>query len=91
MKTKCPICGQSAYHQVARSEYAPVAPQVAGGVAVALVFVLSRKRRFHCEKCGEYFYSHTIGSRLWFVLWTLFWLLVAFAIIGILIPTSSIQ
>jgi len=47
------------------------------------MYALSRKHRFHCEKCGGYFYSHTIGSRLWFVLWTVFWLLLALAIVRI--------
>ena len=83
MNIKCPSCGQSAYHQVSRPEYAPVAPQIVGGLATALMYALSRKHRFHCEKCGGYFYSHTIGSRLWFVLWTVFWLLLALAIVRI--------
>ncbi len=85
MNIKCPGCGQSAYHQVARPEYPPVAPQMAGGVAMALVFVLSRKHRVRCEKCGNCFYSHTLGSRLWLALWTIFWFLLACVIFRILI------
>jgi len=90
MKIKCPICGHSAYHQVARPEYPPVAPQMAGGIALALVFVLSRKHRFCCEKCGPFFYSHTLGSRIWFALWTVFWLGVAFGLLRILLRASGL-
>ena len=85
MNIKCPICGHSMYHQVARPEYPPVAPQMLGGIAMAFVFVLSRKHRFRCENCGDFFYSHTIASRLWFALWTLFWISIALGILGILI------
>src|SRR2546421_4748567 len=48
---KCSACGEtSARHQVARSEYSPVAPQVIGGILLAFVFTLSRKRRFRCDR-----------------------------------------
>lgn len=52
---------------------------------MAFVFVLSRKRRFRCEKCSELFVSHTAGTRLWLALWILFWALLAIAIAGMLI------
>jgi len=81
MAIKCPACRQRTSHQVARSEYDPVAPQFVGGIVMAFVFVLSRKRRFRCDHCGELFYAHTIGSRIWLVLWIWFVLSVAFAII----------
>jgi len=56
MALKCPACGEiNARHQVSRSEYDPVAPQLPGGIVMAFVFVLSRKRRFHCDRCGELF------------------------------------
>jgi ribosomal protein L32 len=90
MAIKCTACGEaSARHQVARAEYAPVAPQIVGGVVMAFVFALSRKRRFRCEKCGELFYSHTIGSRLWLTLWIVFWVSLAFGIIGLLVDGSG--
>jgi len=72
----------SARHQVARPEYDPVAPQLVGGILMAFVFVLSRKRRFRCERCAQLFYSHTLGSRIWLGLWILFWVSVAFGILS---------
>jgi predicted RNA-binding Zn-ribbon protein involved in translation (DUF1610 family) len=85
MAIKCPACGEtSARHQVARSEYDPVAPQFAG-ILMAFVFVLSRKRRFRCEQCGQLFFSHTAGSRVWLALWILFWVSLAFGIVSVLI------
>jgi predicted RNA-binding Zn-ribbon protein involved in translation (DUF1610 family) len=86
MPIKCPACGETcARHQVARSEYDPVAPQFAGGIVMAFVFVLSRKRRFRCERCGDLFYSHTTGSRIWLGLWVVFWAWLAFIILSALI------
>ncbi len=85
MAIKCPACGEtSAQHQVARSEYDPVAPQMVGGIVLAFVFVLSRKRRFRCDRCGELFYSHTVSSRVWFAFWVLFWVSLAFGFVGML-------
>jgi len=55
---------------------------------MAFVFVLSRKRRFRCERCGELFFSHTVGSRVWLVLWIFFWISVVLAIAGMLIDTA---
>ena len=90
MTIKCPACGEtSARHQVARSEYAPVAPQLAGGIIMALVFALGRKRRFRCDRCGELFYSHTVGSRVWLTLWVLFWVSLAVGIVSILISVGK--
>jgi len=86
---KCPGCGEtSARHQVARSEYDPVAPQLAGGIALAYIFVLSRKRRFRCDRCGELFYSHTINSRLWLVLWIWFLLSMAFVVVSVVVSDN---
>jgi hypothetical protein len=56
-----------------------------GGIAMAFVFVLSRKRRFRCDRCGEFFYSHTVGTRVWLALWILFWVSLAIAILDLLI------
>jgi predicted RNA-binding Zn-ribbon protein involved in translation (DUF1610 family) len=90
MAIRCPTCGEtSARRDVARSEYDPVAPQFAGGIVMAFVFVLSRKHRFRCERCGELFFSHTAGSRLWLALWIFFWVLVALVIAGMLIDTAG--
>jgi predicted RNA-binding Zn-ribbon protein involved in translation (DUF1610 family) len=89
MTIKCPACGEtSARHQVARSEYDPVAPQFAGGIVMALVYVLSRKRRFRCDACGELFYAHTAGSLIWRVLWVLFWVSLAFGILSMLMSVG---
>jgi ribosomal protein L32 len=86
MAVKCSACGEtSARHQVARPEYDPIAPQIVGGILMALVFSLSRKRRFRCDRCGELFYSHTIGSRVWLAFWVLFLASLALGILGILI------
>ena len=80
MAIECPNCGEpSARHLIGRPEYPSIAPQMIGGVIAALVFELSRKRRFRCETCGEAFYSHTIGSRIWLALWI--WFVVALAVI----------
>ena len=65
-----------------------MAPQFAGGIVMAFVFVLSRKRRFRCDRCGERFYSHTFGSRVWLALWILFWVSLAFGILGILMSVG---
>ena len=87
MAVKCPACGETrARHQVARSEYDPVAPQMVGGVVAALVFVLSRKRRYRCDACGGLFYSHTVVSRLWLGLWILFWVSLGLGILGMVMP-----
>ena len=89
MAIKCPACGEtSARHQVARSEYDPIAPQFAGGIVMAFVFVLSRKRRFRCDRCGELFYSHTVGSRVWLALWVLFWISLAYGFVSLLIEVE---
>jgi formylmethanofuran dehydrogenase subunit E len=86
MAVKCSACGEaSARHQVARPEYDPVAPQMLGGILMALIFALSRRRRFRCDRCGELFYSHTIGSRVWLAFWILFWVSLVLGILGFLI------
>jgi hypothetical protein len=59
MAVKCSACGEtSARHEVARPEYDPIAPQIVGGILMALVFSLSRKRRFRCDRCGELLLTH---------------------------------
>ena len=41
MAVKCSACGETrTRHAVARSEYSPVAPQMVGGIATALIFAL---------------------------------------------------
>lgn len=82
---QCPHCGEKhARHVVARAEYDPVAPQLAGGVLLAFVYVLSRPRRFRCEQCGRRYFSHTLGSRVWLGVWILFWTILAIGILGLL-------
>ncbi len=89
MAIKCPACGETrARHQVARSEYDPVAPQIVGGIVMAFVFVLSRKRRFRCERRGSLFYTHTVGSRAWLALWVLFWVSLALGFLGLVISVA---
>ena len=86
MAIKCPKCGErSARHQVARAEYDPVAPQLFGGIIMALIFALSRKRRFRCDQCSELLYSHTIASRIWLILWYFFWVLLAIFLVGLFV------
>jgi len=73
LTTTCPACGETkAHHRLARSEYSPVAPQVLGGVLWALVFTLSRKRRFRCGRCAKDFFCHTPVSLAWLAIWILF-------------------
>jgi hypothetical protein len=68
----CPACGEARQcQQLARKEYSPAAPLVAGWF-VGLVFALSRKRRYCCGRCGQEFYQHTPGSRCWLGLWVCF-------------------
>jgi hypothetical protein len=68
----CPACGEARLcEQLARKEYSPAAPLVAGWFA-GLVFALSRKRRYGCGRCGQEFYQHTPGSRCWLGLWVCF-------------------
>jgi hypothetical protein len=91
MAIKCPACGEkSARHQVARPEYDPVAPQFAGGIVAAFVFVLSRKRRFRCDRCGGLFYSDTGGSRAWLALWILFWVSLTLGILNMLMNVGRL-
>ena len=86
MARQCPGCGErAALHAVARSEYAPMAPLLAGGFLLALVYALSRRRRLRCEGCGVVFETHTVASRLWWALWMLFWAFVALIVIGLLL------
>jgi|GEM_PF-5078819 hypothetical protein len=54
---------------------------------MAFVFVLSRKRRYHCDRCGAFYYSHTPTTRLWLALWILYWSLIAFVILGLVLGT----
>jgi len=83
---RCPACGENcARHLVARPEYPSTAPQLAGGIIAALVFELSRRRRFRCERCGELFSYHTLASRLWLALWILFLVSIGFSLAGIFI------
>jgi hypothetical protein len=83
MNITCPACGETtALHQVTRSEYPSIAPQLVGGYAMALVFELSRKRRFRCEKCGGLFCLHTNASRLWLTFWVSFCAFLAFLILS---------
>jgi len=78
---KCPDCSEaSTLHQIARPEYPRFAPQVLGGIGMALVFELSRKRRFHCDRCGVVFDRHTAASRLGLAVWTFLWFMVVFTI-----------
>lgn len=84
----CPACGERrAHHSLARSEYSPVAPQVLGGILWALVFVLSRKRRFRCGRCAKEFFCHTPASMAWLALWVFF---CACLVIGIAIIFLSL-
>jgi hypothetical protein len=89
MATKCLSCGdRTSRHQIAKSEYDPVAPVVAGGMVWHWVFALSRKRRFRCDRSGASFYAHTMSSRVWLVLWIWFLLSVAFGILTLFIFKS---
>jgi hypothetical protein len=86
LTVKCPACAATKGHRfLARSEYPPVAPQVVGGVIWALVFALSRKRRFRCGNCAKEFFSHTLGSRAWLTVWVFFCLGMAVTIVGIFV------
>jgi ribosomal protein L32 len=90
MAIKCPVCGEAnARHRVARSEYSPVAVQMIGGFLLAWVFEFSRKRRFRCDRCGEFFFSHTLGSRLWLAFWILFWICFATAMAAMLMEVAG--
>ena len=83
---RCPACGENgARHMVARPEYPSTAPQLAGGIIAALVFELSRRRRFRCDRCGELFSYHTLASRLWLALWVLFLISLGFGLARIFI------
>jgi hypothetical protein len=84
----CPHCGKTkAYHWVPSTRYAPAAPIAFGGIALAMIFDLSRKPQFRCESCGTVFSSHTIRSRFfqlfwaWFVLWLI--VIVLFVLYGL--------
>ena len=57
---------------------------------MAFVFVLSRKRLFRCDRCGELFYSHTAGSRGWLGLWILFLVFLALGILEMLPSINSL-
>ncbi len=83
---RCPACGEDCSRRlVARPEYPSIAPQFAGGIVAALVFELSRRRRFRCERCGQLFSNHTLASRLWLALWILFLVSIGFSLARIFI------
>jgi len=68
----CPECGEKdGHHRLARAEYSPVAPLIFG-ILWALVFNLSRRRRFYCGRCAREFFCHTSGSLGWLAVWVLF-------------------
>ena len=48
---------------------------------MALVFALSRRRRFCCDACGKLFYAHTIGSWIWLAFWILCWIVLALGLL----------
>lgn len=84
MNITCPHCGEtSARHQLPRSEYPRIAPQLVGGLGSALVFELSRKRRFQCEHCGARFDAHTNASFFWFAFWVVVCVFLAFCILNL--------
>jgi ribosomal protein L32 len=88
---KCPTCGETnARHLVARADYDPIAPQLVGGVVMTIVFALSRKRRFRCDRCRELFHSHTVASRLWLALWVCFCASLALVIAAALLKAATL-
>jgi len=83
-KLRCPSCGETrARHRIAPSRYSPVAPMVVGGILMALVFEVSRKPQFRCEKCGVPFGAHALTSRLFQILWAWFVISLAVGIIWV--------
>jgi len=87
-KLRCPSCGETrARHRIAPSRYSPVAPMVVGGILMALVFDMSRKPQFRCEKCGVPFGAHTLTSRLFQILWAWFVISLAVGIIWVFLAT----
>ena len=54
-----------------------------GGILMALVFEVSRKPQFRCEKCGVPFGAHTLTSRLFQILWAWFVISLAVGIIWV--------
>jgi hypothetical protein len=83
---QCPSCGEKdAKHRLGPTMYSPVAPMVVGGVVLSIIFELSRKPRFQCEKCGGVFTGHTVASRLFQVLWIWFVIALAVGLCGVIV------
>ncbi len=81
---QCPSCGEKdAKHRLGPTIYSPVALVVIGGFVLPLVFELSRKPRFRCEKCGGVFAKHTVASRLFQVVWIWFVIALVVAMAGL--------
>jgi transposase-like protein len=89
LKVQCPACGEEhAHHRLGPVMYSPVVLVLIGGVVLPLIFELSRKPRFRCEKCESVFTKHTVASRLFQVLWL--WVVLGLLIaMGGLIASSS--
>ncbi len=84
MNIQCPNCGEaSARHEVPRSEYPRIAPQLVGDLGGVLVFQLSRKHRFQCDHCGARFDAHTNASSFWFALWVVVCALLAVSVLNL--------
>lgn len=60
---------------------------VVGGVVLSIIFELSRKPRFQCERCGGVFAMHTVASRLFQVLWIWFVVALLVAVAGLIAGT----
>ncbi|EEF60654.1 hypothetical protein Cflav_PD6245 [Pedosphaera parvula Ellin514] len=82
----CPTCQSQGKHQLlGHKRYPSSALPLAGGPLIALIFELSRKRRFRCGNCQSEFYTHTIGSRFFLAFWILFLASVILAILAIVL------
>jgi len=63
-------------------------PIAVGGVILAFIFEFSRKPQFRCQQCGTAFYSHTLLSRLFLILWI--WFLLIFIFILLIIIAEAV-
>lgn len=86
--TSCTKCGERANHKtisLPRHNTSAVAWLV-GGIIFALLWSLSRKQPFKCNKCEAIFESHTAATKGWLCI---FWGLIVLAVAGLILAIVS--
>ena len=85
MKIKCPDCGETEHRikqkRLMHFSLGFIVLAFLGGMIGGLFYALGRQSKYRCGKCGGVFYSHTIVSRVFFVLCVLIYVTVTSCIL----------